>query len=216
MTRIKKYLGLFICCFSLFYYGRPQAELLNSYGVEGGLADASISTAYMGAPDLKSRLGFTFGVQAQWLKSSFYSFITQLKYIQKGYSFDLEKTKINSDGTLQSAGTITISEQFDYLSLPVLFRTEYGPNRFVVYAQAGPRIDFFLQHSTDGEFPATDMDFKTVVVGGSAGAGINYLVHKTLVVGASIMYDFDFTKMDKSGNVKNNSLTVELNLTLIR
>jgi hypothetical protein len=213
MKHIRTCLVLLICCFCFFLYNKPQAGIIASYGIEGGLAVSNVTgDYYLVTP--KSRFSYTAGVQVEWLKSSIISVITELKYIQKGYSFDATNTKILPDGTIQDLGTATYLHRMDYISLPVLIRAEYKKYPLIPYLQVGPRVDFNLP-SSRFEWIDVELDYKKTVMGGSAGAGMNYSVNKKMIVGVSVLYDFDFTKALESPSLKNNSIVVELNINVI-
>jgi hypothetical protein len=212
MKHIRTCLVLLIFCFCFFLYNKPQAGIIASYGIEGGLAVSNVTGDMFGAT--KSRLAFTAGVQAEWFKSSFVSFITQFKYIPKGYSFELPNAMILPDGTIQELGVTTYVHRIDYFSLPVLIRGEYKKYSVMPYLQVGPRVDFNLESSRI-EGLGLVLDYKKIVMGGSAGAGLNCSIDKKVIVGVSLSYDFDFTKAIQSSSLKNNSLVIELNINVI-
>lgn len=141
-----------------------QAQSPISYGVKAGFTSSSVSTN-MFADEIERREGLSAVAFAEWFDMSYFSLLTELGYVQRGYSKTVEVR--NPQG--ERLGTEEKSTRFDYLTVAALAKLQYSGPAFQPYAVAGPRGDV-LRGGAPSNLVTDQYD--TLAFGGTIGAGV--------------------------------------------
>lgn len=202
---------LFLIVVVLFIFSKVAgAQLISSFGMKIGIANASQSWDYSGNFSTieifdKSRVGLDLGIYAEWFDFPVISVLTELHYIQKGCKDEFAVTTMDSPtGTGETKPFIP---RIDYLSIPLLAKIGYETNSFTVYGIAGPRIDILLGKNSDAAGVVFD-DFKATDFGGTFGVGFEIPISETYRAGFEFRYSPSIQNIFSNGilEVKNNSL----------
>ncbi|KAF0153072.1 MAG: hypothetical protein FD143_512 [Ignavibacteria bacterium] len=187
-----------------------NAQLLSSFGMKIGVANAGQSWDYSG--DLttieifdKSRIGFAFGVYTEWFDLPLISIIAEAHYIQKGSKGEIIVATMDSPAG--TGETKTITPRIDYLSMPLLAKLRYETNSFTVYGIAGPRIDILIGKNSEAVGSVFD-DFKYTDIGGTFGFGFEIPITEIYFASCELRYSPSFQNIFSNGilEVKNRSL----------
>ena len=102
-----------------------DSQILKAYGIKVGAAAATQTFDYSINFSLptENRWGLDIGGFAEFFQIPYFSLLTEVHYIQKGYSNTVqESTPAQPAGTGKS---ITIRPRLDYLSIPVLGKVRF-------------------------------------------------------------------------------------------
>jgi hypothetical protein len=141
------------------------------YGVKTGvtLTNQDFDYTEFGSLDLDTRIGWDFGVFAEWGLVPAVSMVNELHYIQKGHV-----TKVVVPGYSRvptGMSYVSFSSRVDYLSLSLLAKISLPFGRAKTYLFAGPRFDVKIgQDATLGMENVYD-EFKSSIWGGTVGIG---------------------------------------------
>jgi len=191
-----------------------QGKLLKGFGFKTGLVVANQDFDYTN-PDLsldtKSRVGFDLGGFVEWFDLPYLSILTEAHYIQKGMVIEVEKTNVYGG----HIGTIKFDYRVDYLSVSALGKFEVGGKFISPYLIAGSRFDFLLGSVTDGNDELYD-NFKSTVMGGDIGIGLEFNPINFPTILTEFRYSHDFSKAYKADllQVKNRSFEILVGLKL--
>jgi hypothetical protein len=192
-----------------------SAQFLRSFGFKAAITSANQDFEYsLFSTDLKMkrRVGFNFGVYAEWLDIPYLSLVSQVEYAQRGMGMDFLIT--GSQGP-QALGTKTIFSRVDYISIPILLKFRLQGSVITPYVLAGPRLDVLAGYeSPDGVFNSVYDTFKHTTLGGSVAGGlqIQSVLPVTIVVEARYNLDFVDSYETTLLKVRNNSFDFWLGL----
>jgi len=163
--------------------------------------------------DLKSKVGYSAGVNFEYLLNEKMGIKSGLLFEKKGAKDEI--TLIDGEGN--PTETIDIDNQYNYLILPLLF-TYRTPGDISFYANAGPYFGLLLSNmvyyeETDSS-PGRKEDFtsetNTIDIGLSIGIGTNITLSEKLMLGFDIKNNLGLTKT--IGSTKTNSLGLLIGL----
>lgn len=197
-------------------YCHSHAQLVHSYGVKVGIAQASQNWNYSGmftgvTVYQKPRLGLNVGVFVEWLNIPVISVMTEVHYIQKGAEDEYEVRTVQfPEGTGEMR---TLSPRIDYLSIPLLAKLRYETPYISLYSFGGPRFDILTGNNNDAS-GAVFNEFKSSEYGLTFGAGIEVPLITFYRIGCEIRrsYSSQNAFANQVLTVKNNS--TELLLTI--
>jgi opacity protein-like surface antigen len=121
-----------------------QSQLIKSGGFKVGGISASQSFDYsldFSLP-IDNRWGWNIGGFVEFFQHPNLSLLTELHYIQKGYSLSLPVT--TADQPEGTGAYITFKPRLDYVSLPILVRLRFETGSVTPYVLVGPRFDFMM------------------------------------------------------------------------
>ena len=176
-----------------------SAQILKSYGMKVGAVEAIRTFEYTGNISLPTdnRWGLDVGIFAELFNTPHFTMLTELHYIQKGYSStELVTTAASPDGD----GTYsTLRPRSDFLSFPIMGKLRFGSDEFEGYGLIGPRLDFLLN--------ASELDYSSPQFGGTLGVGIQFKVSSSPQFLIEGRYSPNFGNAFESQNlaVKNRS-----------
>jgi Outer membrane protein beta-barrel domain len=201
----------FLIAIVLFIFSSvTNAQLIFSYGLKVGMANASQSWNYSGPlSDLevfdKSRIGLDIGIYSEWFNFPVISILTELHYIQKGCKDEFVVTTMdNPDGIGE---TRTSTPRIDYISVPILAKIRYNTKPITFYGIVGPRLDILIGKNSYAMGAVFD-DLKKTDFGGTFGIGLELLLKNTYHIGSEFRYSFSSQTIFSNQwlNVKNKSL----------
>lgn len=207
---MRKFLFLIVLVITITF--SVQTQIINNSGVKLGLISSDLSyNNFQTTPETERKLGFVGGAFVEWFNNPIFSMITQIEYVQKGYSYEIVVT---GEGGPESLGTKTYNNNLDYLSIPVYAKGKITFSSLMPYVFAGAKVDFLLGYST--EFDSTIFSkFKNTTFGGVIGIGVQPMLNIPLNPFLEFRYDFDFTNSyDENGmTIKNNAFVILLGVT---
>ncbi|HSY62384.1 MAG TPA: porin family protein [Cytophaga sp.] len=167
-------------------------------------------------------LGFYTGLSAQYNFNNYFALHTELAFDRKGTSDKFSLT----DSYGNAVGTAKITNQLNYLTMPVLFRASIG-KKVKYFLQAGPYLSYLLNQtiktvSTTDEFhyiPRINgtSHLPTMDFGMSAGLGILVPVKEKFSVSCELRGNYGLVNLlsKGSGNIKefNETLNMLLGIT---
>ena len=167
-------------------------------GTEGGVSLAGLRGNALITDGSRLRLGFSGGVFAQYNFPRHFALRTGCYFERKGSAFELTFTDIN--GT--PIATINGKENFDYLTVPLLFRYSFG-EKINCFVNAGPYIGFLLKQTEYTEafqnVPESTIDrtanFVDTETGVSFGAGVNYPVNEKYMFSFEVRNNLGLTNV---------------------
>ncbi len=187
-------------------YCHTNAQLIHSYGVKIGIAQASQDWNYSGMFSgvklfQKSRLGLNVGGFVEWFNIPFISVITEANYIQKGAKDEFEITTVQyPDGTGEMW---SLSPRIDYLSIPLLAKIRYETPIISLYGIGGPRLDILTGHNNEAS-GAVFNELRSSEYGFTLGAGIDLPLLTFYKIGCEIRRSYSSQK-----SFSNQVLTVK-------
>jgi hypothetical protein len=164
----------------------------------------------------KPTIGFYTGLSAQYNFNSHFAIHTELAFDRKGAVNKLNFTDAYGNQT----ATIKLTNQLNYLTLPILFRASIG-NKVKYFVQAGPYLSYLLNQTTkqlstlsdpqyhyhiNGTSHLPAMDF-----GMSAGLGILVPVKEKFSISCELRGNYGLVDLFSKGN---STTTKEFNETL--
>ena len=171
-------------------YGQANYSL----GLKAGVAVSNQS--YILTPidydlDTEPVWGPAFSLFVEAFRGSHFSFQTDLSYLVKGSSSNVESVTVdhmNNDRITVNEGEKSTS-RFKYLSISPMARYRMGQGSLHPYFLLGPRLDMLLDYSTDSEYPLDDQNGS--IVGLTIGAGLEFSINN-LGVSSELQYQGDF------------------------
>ena len=175
-----------------------QAQLVIGYGIKAGGTISIQEWEYDNwLPELNpdNRWGFNVGVFSEFLYISYFSFVTELNYVQKGMKKDLPVTTVtNPDGTGEY---ITWDTRVDYLNFSAMGKLRLDFSLFTPYLLIGPKIDFEInQENSLGFSNIVEENFNDVMYGFKIGVGSEFKFDSFNLL-AEILYDYNFNDLYK-------------------
>ena len=173
---------------------------------------------WMSNDDISIRSGVHAGIFTEWFEHRGLSIRASFQYEQKGFEY----TFMTADATGTIIGEMTSSSRLDYISVPILGKYSVGKDKWVGYFMAGPRFDIFLGAVEGGGnvlFGAED-DYKDLVLGLSAGFGIERKVSAKNRLSLEFQYNYDPFYLYESTNIatgndfrlKNESFNISIGI----
>ena len=184
-------LSTFVALFLLSVSVSPvQAQFPVSYGIKAGFTSSSVSMNRL-ADEIERREGLMAVAFAEWFGASYFSLLTELGYVQRGYSNTVELR----DSQGQSLGPKKGTFRFDYLTFSVLPKVKYSGSAFQPYILVGPRGDMLLRRASSRSiFDMLVSKYDMIAFGGVVGGGIE--VDKkvfTVPIFVEVRYNTDVT-----------------------
>ncbi len=177
-----------------------EAQLIRSAGLMLGTSAASQDWSYATIAyklDAKTRWGVDLGAFVEWLNMAVFSVSTGMHYVQKGFKLETPTTTAQSpDG---NGSVLTQSPRVDYLSIPILAKSQLDLAGSSLYAFAGPRFDFRIGRSDDVFADVLDQ-FRSAEIGATVGLGVEAVRVGTVGLGArfSLLSDIPGQLLDES------------------
>jgi len=213
-TKGKQVIAFFCSIFFIFAAGVFAQSNKLSGAVEGGLGFRSLSGNELVDNNTKSDLGYIFGVSGQYSFSENYSLKAGLYFQKKGAKANTN----NTDSLGNPTGTSDIKINFNYLTIPVLFKSTFGSG-LKFFVNAGPYLGILLSAKDEipaiGNQPANTIDTKDITesidFGLTGGIGIIIPAGKKLGISIEIRDDLGLVNISKApvyngGTLKNNTL----------
>ena len=171
-------------------YGQANYSL----GIKAGVAVSNQS--YKLTPidytlDTEPLWGPAISLFVEAFRGNHFSFQTDLSYLVKGSSSNVESVSVNhlnNDQITVNEGEQSTSE-FKYLSISPMARYRMGQSSLHPYFLLGPRLDMLLDYSTDSEYPLDDQNGG--ILGLTIGTGLEFSLNN-LGVSAELQYQGDF------------------------
>jgi hypothetical protein len=182
-----------------------QAQIFKGYGFKAGAVRASQSFDYtmnFSIP-IENRWGLDVGAFAEWFQHPNFSLLTELHYVQKGYSLTVPITSaIYPEGTGEY---YTYKPRLDYISIPVLAKVRYETDAVTPYVFAGPRFDFLL-----GKYETLSLDYSSTDIGITVGGGLQFSIMQSSQMLVEGRFSPSFANAFQNPNltVKNKSFEI--------
>lgn len=143
---------------------------------------------------------------------------SEIGYIKKGGE-DKVYDQVLVEGDKVRVGYADLSARFNYLHLNTSFRVKHTFNKVSVYAGIAPTLDFLMKEKSDTQFDdrkySNDYHANKVVFGIKPELGAYYDVDSKLRLSLNLSYLRNIShiaKMDKVGNLNNNTLLMSLGI----
>jgi hypothetical protein len=220
MKRLVSFVSCLLLAAGSLVAQNPQSDSSVHFGIKGGvcLANQKMTYQYLDGGtrtvDTKYRTGFDAGVYVEIpIINPSLAGMMEIHYIQKGM---LDKSTVSEANTPEQIGTLRITHETDYLSIPFLLKWRIPIGRITPYVLAGPRIDFFLRKKVVIEFhPPSEnsfegvtwlgdyygLDFQKLDAGATAGLGFEAILKGDLSILLEFKYDYSFTNIVKTENL---------------
>ena len=174
-----------LCLFSLLSFPLFSQYINSEIGIEVGPSITKLDSKPYDKHYHLVRIGYYIGLSYQYNFSKNISLRTGLAFEQKGFSSNNFRSFPDTNGILINEW-YRIKETFSYMTLPVLFRYNFGKKKYFI--NAGPYVGFLLSHKYEREkgikFPAQTEQgtngFNKIDFGISAGAGFNFPIRSNL------------------------------------
>lgn len=176
---------------ALFFFSiSSYAQVINTIGIKSGMAITN-QNEELGGYRMNStiRTGFYGGISLEMFKSRYFSFTTDLGYIQKGKK---DQWEISTPDQPEGTGKFkTMDHRFDFLTLTpaAKFRKSWG--KFAPYIFAGPRLDYYLGYKSETDY--SQLKTNDFIFGLSYGLGLEYTCHQ-LIFSLEGTHQPDFTR----------------------
>ena len=183
-------------------------------GIVGGPGITALAMNYAYKPD--PNIGFYTGLSGQYNFNEHFAIHTELAFDRKGTKVDLTFSDRNGNET----GTGKQINQFNYLTLPILFRASIG-NKVKYFLQAGPYLSYLLNETSkysssidnprynlkiNGTSHTTPMDF-----GISAGLGALIPVKEKFAISCELRGNYGLVDLYNRHSSNVNELNESLN-----
>jgi len=190
------------------------AQLLKHYGLKVAVtsADQKYDVKYVSEVKTKRRTGFNVAAFLEWFDVPYFSFLTQVEYAQRGMGQDFVLTGPSGP---EPIGVKTSYSRLDYLSIPIMGKIRLQTETITPFVSVGPRVDFFLgYHSDENLFNPVFEKFKTTVLGGSFGIGVQTETLLPVIILAELRYNIDLADSYSTDalQVRNNAFDVWLGI----
>jgi hypothetical protein len=174
--------------FVLVGFSTSHSQLIRGYGIKAGFASTNQDWHYdimSGSLNTDTRKGLDVGAFVEWLDIPLFSVVTEVHYIQKGFTQKIAVT--NEDYPDGTGEYVTHSAELDYFSIPVVAKIRYDLLNISLYVFAGPRYDVLV--STKSDIYGIILDqIESSELGASFGLGFDYSLPALFKVGAEIRY----------------------------
>ena len=202
---------LFLFCSQII-----QAQLFKSWGLKVGINSSGVSIQPK-IFDTNRRTGISAGIFAELINSPYFSFITGVDYLQRGFIEEMAEMNNNGDFIQQ----IEANTRLDYISIPFCAKIQMPLDGVTPYIVAGPRIDFLINRSK-GVFRFSSAtinselasNYSSQDVGGTIGFGIETDQLLALPVLLEVRYGFDIASSFEATALEayNNAVDIVLGI----
>lgn len=186
-------------------------------GIVGGAGVTTIRRTNSNWYQLTPTVGFYTGLSVQYNFNEHFALHTELAFDRKGTKD--EYTSSAPDGTVLSKYTVT--NQLNYLTLPILFRASLG-NKTKYFLQAGPYLSYLLNYTIKRSSSTTDdpllnasinrtSETPSIDFGMSAGLGAVIPVKEKFAVSCELRGNYGFVDLYSKGNANTQALNQSLN-----
>jgi hypothetical protein len=186
------YLFLITICWS----ATSEAQLIRSFGLKAGATNSSQEWNYTYLTDFtpETRWGINVGVFSEFMNIPYFSFVTELNYVQKGMK---DKIAVTTPQNPDPIEFITWDTRVDYLNFSTLGKCRFDLSRFIPYILFGPRVDFEInqENSPDGTNVVAE-NFNEIMYGIKIGVGSEFKFDSFNLL-AEILYDYNFNDLYK-------------------
>jgi len=200
------------------------SQVLHNYGLKIGTVASSqdwtfSSSVNTSSVNIKQRWGIDFGGFIEWLDSPCFTILTELHYIQKGFSSETiannQTVTSSSDPRNPSMYQVTayaIPIRVDYLSIPILAKLSFPVEYVAPYLILGARIDFHLKTISDTDKRGTYALCDQTDYGFTLGGGVTSNSLLPFRVGAEFRYSPSLQNLSNSdlSTIKNKSIEILL------
>jgi opacity protein-like surface antigen len=204
----------FLFIFLLFSISAFSQQNKWDIGIIGGPGMTSIRKNY----DYKSNpnIAFYTGLSAQYNFNKHFAIHTELAFDRKGTKADITFTDVNGDVT----GTGKVINQFNYLTLPILFRASVG-NKVKYFLQAGPSLSYLfnatIKYSSTIDDPRYNLKINRTSnttrmdVGMSVGLGAQIPVNEKFAISCELRGNYGFVDLYNRNSSNVNELNESVN-----
>ncbi|GEM_PF-2037127 len=200
----------------LFVFRETNAQILRDIGIKTGISISNQNWTHKSIERTQKkdyRIGLNFALNLEWFNNNYFTMITDIGYIQKGFNEDVTITSIDNP---ESGYLKTFKTEFDYLYFSPQLKIRKEFNKITPYAFVGPRIDYQSTYKSDFNLSSIENDFEKIIFGLNYGLGINYRINK-IDIGLEFTNIYDFTNLintqatqNTSGlKIKNNAFTID-------
>lgn len=204
---------------AIFIFHNTNAQIIKDIGVKSGISLSSQNWIYNGTDiELKRdyRTGLNFAVNLEWFDNDYFTLITDIGYIQKGFK---EEIMMTTPDNPDSGPLKTFDTRFDYLFFSPQLKVRKEINRIIPYVFVGPRIDYQLSYNSDFNLAVIENDFEDIIFGLNYGLGIEYMLNG-LGLNVEFTNFYDFTDVmniepaeDNPGlKINNNAFTINIGI----
>ena len=199
---MKRKRGLRLLGFAVFSGIVGTAQQRPLFGLDGGISFAT--QEWESSDDLRvdvrgPRLGLLIAANMEFYQEEQLSLVTELAYVQKGSSLDMQVLDPDQPGF--SKGVVPIQYKVDYLHWWAAVKLKAQWDRLQPYIFIGPRVD--IQISPPVELPVTDPIRTKLLFGSTFGGGLQYLPKKrnyVFFLQGNLLYDFREMHSAANGN----------------
>ena len=215
-----KFVYIFLFIFLFINICTSGTSLFEKYGLKIGTSLATQKweyhdlPPYFGDPNLptKIRWGIDAAVYLQVADFKILSIITEIHYIQKGRCVTISGITIadNPDG-YEETGPHQITMSFNYLSLPILLRTNLLQSSYSPYLFLGPRLDYLIYHEPSSVYD----NFTKIDYGMTIGLGCE-MNFEFVIFLVEIRYSptLNYSYQNQYLNVKNECAEILIGIQL--
>jgi hypothetical protein len=211
MTIAKSFtLGLIVFLICITTYGQTNKFDL---GIDVGPSIISLRGNDIIKVFHKPTIGFSSGLSFQYNFKKIFSIRTNIAFERKGSVLTMPLTDLNGNST----GNVTIHTNFDYLTLPILFRATIG-KKVHYYINAGPFLGYLIKQtfvSRGDSTPNTTSDntflSKRYDVGLSTGLGVLVPIKQKFAIAFEARNNLGLNNLStvqvvNNGSIKTNSI----------
>lgn len=178
-------------------------QFIKDYGVKVGGTMSRLKWEYSQSLHISNfepdnKVGFNFGVFAEFLDVSYLRIVTELNFVQKGTQKELPVTAADSpDG---NGNTVLWKLGINYLNLSILLKPNIELGIIKPYLLVGPRFDYEINKSVSNDELSSFDDYKKSRFGIKLGLGSEVkAIGKRFLF--EFVYDHDFSEIYKNENV---------------
>jgi len=190
-------IGLFTLITKIQVFGQSHKFEI---GIEAFPNLSSLNGTEYNNRNFEPMLNFGAGIFFQYNVRKYFSLRTNIAYERKGSIQNLTGYDINGNPI---AGDFFLSSNFDYTTIPLLFRFRFG-NSFNFFINAGPYFGFLIKqiYKSDGVFPTPQVNegtsfHKRFDLGLSTGLGFSLPVHSKLGFSFELRDNLGFYNVSK-------------------
>ncbi len=192
-----KHLSLSLFLVLILSASTAGAQTLVSRGVIGGATFAEHlydgDNPWEQNPDgsVGYRSGFHLGGYVEWFDVPYISLVIPVMYNEKGT--EIEIPRYSEVGPPEIEGVDTFDSRLAYLTIGAYGKVSLPVVGQSLYTLVGPRFDILLNYDERALLSGTHDDFKTIVVGGTVGGGIEMNLLTGVTTCVELRYNIDFT-----------------------
>lgn len=201
---------LLVAAFVIWLPFVAHAQFLKNVGVKFGVNSSSArldDTSNSFEIETGRRTGVQAALFAEWFNAPSFSLVTQVEYVQRGFS---EEQFITTENSPEPVAKAKANSRLDYVSLPLLVKLRLPEVNSGPYLVVGPRVDFLVNRvAGEFDFPPYVNQFGLLVkesatsgwgdfyndhnLGGTAGVGFASGKFAGATLQLEVRYNFDFT-----------------------